>query len=391
MERQETMRLKPIRVLIIDDSAVIRTMLSNLLNREADIDICGTATDAYDGRDKVLALQPDVIILDVEMPRMDGLTFLEKLMKGHPLPVIMCSSSTGPDTRTTISALEKGAIDVAAKPVVNTGQAMNDLAAELAEKIRAAADIQDIKRHYLRQQGALRLRQQMGGAHWPGGAGASQPAPASRPLVTRRPEDTQSVIRQQLPPGAAGHVIAIGASTGGTEAIREVLVRLPAWTPPLVIVQHMPENFTSAFASRLNDLCEIEVREARDGDDLRTGLALLAPGGFHMTLQRGGPGGFRVKVQDGPLVCRHKPSVEMLFNSVADVAGGRAIGVMLTGMGADGSVAMKRMRDSGARNIAQDESTCVVFGMPKEAIRLGAIDKVVPIDRVARTLLDMLS
>ncbi len=373
------MAKQAIRVLVIDDSPTIRAMMQSLLSKDPGIEVIGTAANAYEGREKVIQLQPDVLTLDIHMPGVDGMVFLEKLMKGRPMPVIMVSASTQQDAELSLRALDLGAVDFITKPALNTTTAMSELAEDLTSKIKAAAAIPDIRRHVIRQRGRLRLK--MGRPVVTGAA----------PAATRsRQRDPIPQINQKLSPTASQHVIAIGASTGGTEAIREVLEPLPPYTPGIVIVQHMPEHFTEAFANRLNTLCALEVREAKDQDAILPGRALLAPGGKHMMVRRGVKGYF-VNVKDGPLVCSHRPSVEVLFQSVATTVGDKAIGVMLTGMGGDGSRAMAQMRQAGARTIAQDEESCVVFGMPREAIRLGAVEKVLPLNRIAKQVLDYLS
>ena len=330
-----------IKVLIVDDSGVMRQALKRELSRIDDIEIVGTAVDAYDARDKIVALHPDVVTLDVEMPRIGGLTFLGKLMRYYPLPVIIVSTLTSSGSEVALKALEAGAVDVMAKPV--SQEEIATLGPRLAEKIRAAA--------------AAHVR-----------------APAVHPSPTR-------------PGGARQTLLTIGASTGGTEAIRHVLLGLPASVPATLIVQHMPEKFTDAFARRLNEQCAMEVREARDNDVPVEGLALIAPGNFHMMLKN--EGGYRVGVKDGPPVHHQRPAVDVLFHSVARVARGKVISVLLTGMGADGARGMLSLREMGAHTIAQDEQSCVVFGMPKEAIAIHAAQEVLPLDRIARRIMQL--
>jgi two-component system, chemotaxis family, protein-glutamate methylesterase/glutaminase len=327
---------RKIRVLIVDDSAIVRKILTDALASEPDLEVVGTAPDPYVARDKILALKPDVLTLDIEMPRMDGLTFLRKLMLTHPLPTIMISSLGQSSCRAAVQALEYGAVEVLAKP--DGPYSIGELRNTLAAKIRAAAGA------------CLKV---------PGG---SPEAPRSRLAsdLTHLPPDT---------------VIAIGASTGGTEAIASILKVLPADTPPLLIVQHIPAQFSRAFAQRLNDMCAFEVKEAADGDELRKGLALVAPGDYHMLLQKSG-GRYSVQVKTGERVCYQRPSVDVLFISTAEAAGSKATGVLLTGMGSDGANGLLRMRQAGARTMAQDEATCVVFGMPRAAIALGAAEEV---------------
>jgi two-component system chemotaxis response regulator CheB len=338
-----------IRVLIVDDSAIVRKVLTDALSGEADIEVVGTAPDPFVARDKILALQPDVLTLDIEMPRMDGVTFLKKLMHHHPMPVIVISSLGLASSRAALEALEAGAIDVLAKP--GGPQSVGELRFSLASKIRAAK--------------VARLR-----------------APALKAVATVVP------LARKLPgqPFPASAVIAIGASTGGTEAIQKVLVGLPENCPGIVITQHIPAVFSRSFANRLNELCAIQVREAEDGDKVEPGLALVAPGNFHMLLKRS-PTGYNVQIKDGPMVCYQRPAVDVLFHSVAQAAGSDATGAILTGMGSDGAQGMLAMKKAGARTIAQDEASCVVFGMPREAIRHGAVDRVLPLSAIAEAIL----
>jgi len=341
---------QPIRVLIVDDSAIVRKILSEALAGEPDLVVVGTAPDPYVARDKILALRPDVLTLDIEMPRMDGLTFLKKLMHFHPLPAVVISSLAQPSCRAAVEALELGAVEVLAKP--GGPYSVGELRHTLAAKIRAAA--------------AARVR---------------RPAPpAAQPLPAAGFEAEGRAARPAI---ANDAVIAIGASTGGTEAIAAVLQRLPKSSPGVAIAQHIPPHFSRAFANRLNEICALEVKEAEDGDPLRPGTALVAPGDFHMLLRKAG-GGYAVQVKTGPRVCYQRPSVDVLFSSVADAAGNRAIGVLLTGMGADGAHGLLKMRQAGARTIAQDEETSVIFGMPREAIALGAAEQVLPLGSIAQ-------
>ena len=340
---------RKIKVLIVDDSAIVRKLLSEALASETDIDVVGTAPDPYVARDKILSLRPDVVTLDIEMPRMDGITFLKKLMKFHPLPVIIISSLGQASSKIALEALQHGAVDVLAKP--GGPYSVGEMQHDLPHKVRAAAH--------------ARLQQVSRGA--PSAAGLPPPT-------------------DSLHVGNPSAVIAIGASTGGTEAIREVLMGIPASSPGIVVVQHIPPVFSTAFANRLNDLCRIQVKEAADGDRLTPGLALVAPGNFHMTLAKRGSE-YRVSIQDGPRVCYQRPAVDVLFESVAAAAGRDAIGALLTGMGADGAQGMLKMQRAGAKTIAQDEASCVVFGMPREAIRLGAADRVLPLNRIASELM----
>ncbi len=340
-----------IRVLIVDDSAVVRKVLTEELSRERGIDVIGTAPDPYVARDKIVQLKPDVVTLDIEMPRMDGLTFLKKLMKHYPLPVIVVSSLTQKGGTMAMEALASGAMEVISKPTA--AYCVGDMGVQLADKIRAVAHI-DFK-HRVR------------------------PTPA--PVVP---------ISQNLALGqTTNKVLAMGASTGGTEAIKTVLSTLPPNAPGMVIVQHMPAKFTTSFAQRLDSLCQIRVKEASNGDAVVNGLALLAPGNFHMLLKRSGSR-YYVEVKKGPMVHHQRPAVDVLFRSVAQTAGANAVGIIMTGMGADGAVGLLEMNNAGARTIAQDERSCVVFGMPKEAIKAGGVDKTVALKEIPRTALGMI-
>ncbi|RKY89598.1 chemotaxis response regulator protein-glutamate methylesterase [candidate division KSB1 bacterium] len=347
---------KKIKVLVVDDSAVVRKEMTRIINKEPDMEVVGTAIDPYIARDKIISLKPDVVTLDVEMPRMDGITFLRKLMTYYPIPVIIVSALTQQGAETTLKALEIGAVEVIGKPKRDGSYTVGEIDTLLVDKIRAASKVRFYKRKLLK-----------------GVPEPKKPAVVSSAMV----ETTNKII-------------AIGASTGGTEALKEVLVRMPGDSPGILVVQHMPENFTKSFSERLNSLCELEVREAKDGDSIYPGLALIAPGNYHMLLRRSGARYF-VQVKKGPMVYRQRPSVEVLFNSVAKFAGPNAIGVILTGMGADGSTGLLNMKKAGAKTIAQSENTCVVFGMPKEAIQLGAVDRVVDLEKIPQYVLNMLS
>ena len=336
-----------IKVLIVDDSAIVRKILTETISGEQDMEVVGTAPDPYIARDKILSLQPDVLTLDIEMPRMDGLTFLKKLMLYHPMPVIVISSLGHSSCEASMEALRCGAVEVLAKP--GGPYSIGELRTNLTSKLRAAAN--------------ARIRR----------PASSLPAPPPRPPTS------QGIFRE-------GSIIAIGASTGGTEAIRAVLTQLPSTTPGIVITQHIPQVFSAAFANRLNQLCAMEVKEARDGDEVKPGRALVAPGNFHMILRRTG-NLYRVQVQDGPQVCYQRPSVDVMFASVADAAGDRAVGVLLTGMGADGAQGLLRMKRAGAKTIVQDEESCVVYGMPREAVKLGAADLITPLSSMPHEIL----
>jgi two-component system, chemotaxis family, protein-glutamate methylesterase/glutaminase len=341
---------RPIRVLIVDDSAIVRKILAEALAGEADIEVVGSAPDPFVARDKILSLRPDVLTLDIEMPRMDGLTFLKKLMHFHPMPAIIISSLAHSGCQAALQALELGAVEVLAKP--GGPYSVGELRQTLANKIRAAA------------AASIRPMQQ----------------------VTERPGSEQAPPVPNRPRLAPDTVIAIGASTGGTEAIAKVLTKLPESSPGIVIAQHIPPVFSRAFANRLNELCAVKVKEAEDGDELRPGIALIAPGDFHMLLRKTG-GRYFVNVKTGPRVCYQRPSVDVLFSSVAETAGDRAIGVLLTGMGTDGAKGLLKMRQAGARTIAQDEASCVVFGMPREAIALGAAEQILPLRSVSEGIM----
>jgi two-component system chemotaxis response regulator CheB len=336
-----------IRVLIVDDSAFICKAMTQELSRYADIQVVGTARDPYSAREQIAALKPDVLTLDVEMPRMDGLSFLAKLMKHYPLPVVMVSSLTPKNSEAALRAFELGAVEVIAKP--GSQFSMPDVAGQLVRAIRAASTAQ--------------LKKTSGGG------------PAA------------VVPQLQIPVFETSHkVLAIGASTGGTQAIEAVMTQLPATTPGTVIVQHMPEHFTAAFAERLNRICAMEIREARDADNVAPGVALVAPGNKHLIIQRSGAT-YLVRIKDGPPVHYQRPSVDVMFLSAARNVGKNATGVILTGMGADGAKGLLSMRESGARTIAQDQESCVVFGMPKEAIKLGAAQQVLPLSRIPQAIL----
>jgi two-component system chemotaxis response regulator CheB len=333
-----------IRVLIVDDSALIRRILSDSLSRDPDIEVVGTAPDPYVARDKINELKPDVLTLDVEMPRMHGLTFLRILMEQRPMPVVMVSSLTAEGADVTLQALELGAVDFATKPKLDVAQGLGDLMPEIVHKVKAAA------------RSRPRVRK--------------APSGEAKPIITPRLARTTQQI------------LAIGASTGGTEAIAELLDQMPADAPGILIVQHMPEQFTRAFAERLDKRCRIEVSEAVHDQRISSGKALIAPGNHHMRLVRRGAE-YRVEIDQSDRVRLHRPSVDVLFESVASAAGKNAIGVILTGMGDDGARGLKQMKESGAYTIAQDRESCVVFGMPREAIAMGGVETVLPLGQVA--------
>lgn len=347
-----------IRVLVVDDSAIVRQVLSQALAKHDDIEVVATAMDPYVARDKIVQLKPDVLTLDLQMPRMDGLTFLKILMQHQPMPVVVVSSLTGGGQELAMQAIQAGAVEVVSKPS-NTNE-VRELSCTLADQIRAAA------KAVIKTHPALN----------PNGSSGNITAPA-KPIIGKI---GSSVDRNLL--------VAIGASTGGTEALAQLISSLPEDFPPVVIVQHMPKQFTPSFAERLNRLSAMKVSEAKDGDMLCIGQALLAPGDLQMQLQKQA-NGYAVRVQEGPRVNRHRPSVDVLFHSVATLAASNAIGVILTGMGNDGAQGMLEMKNHGAINIAQDEASCVVFGMPKEAIDLGAADLVLPLPEIAGKLVEL--
>ena len=339
-----------IRVLIVDDSAIVRKILSQQLGQHEGIEVVGTAPDPYVARDKIVALNPDVLTLDVEMPRMDGITFLGKLMKHKPMPVIVLSSLTPKGGKTAMEALSAGAIEVMCKP--GPAYSVGDTCDELVEKIKAASRAKMDK------------------------------------YVSMQPH-VESPVKRLNMTETTNKIIAIGASTGGVQALSSVLPYLPADSPGTLVVQHMPANFTTSFAERLNGMCQMSVKEAEDGDRVYPGRILLAPGGFHMILNRSGAN-YYVMVKDGPQVCRQRPSVEVMFKSVAKYAGANAVGAILTGMGNDGAEGLLEMRKRGAHTIAQNEESCIVFGMPMEAIKKGAAEKIVSLDNIASALINSL-
>lgn len=352
---------KKIRVLIVDDSASVRQTLSTVLAADPSIEVIGTASDPYMAAKRIQEEVPDVITLDVEMPRMDGITFLRRLMTQHPIPVVMCSSLTETGSETLMQALEAGAVDVILKPRIGAA----DHLAESSERIR----------HVVKAAAAARL-----------GRPSRRSVPASEPQARL----TADAVLPRIASGAMARttesVVCIGASTGGTEALRELLTALPANSPGIVIVQHMPEKFTAAFARRLDGLCEVSVKEAEDGDPVLRGHVLIAPGDRHMLLERRGAR-YHVAVRDGPLVSRHRPSVDVLFRSAANAAGSNVIATIMTGMGDDGARGMVELHQAGAYTLAQDEASSVVFGMPKEAIARNCVDRILPLEHIAAELI----
>ncbi|TVM18418.1 chemotaxis response regulator protein-glutamate methylesterase [Oceanidesulfovibrio indonesiensis] len=345
---------KKIKVLVVDDSALVRQALTDVLNSDPAIEVVGKAADPFAAAKLMEEVVPDVLTLDVEMPRMDGVTFLRKIMSQHPIPVVICSTLTETGAETTLRALEYGAVDIIQKPKLNTKQFIEESRIRICDAVKAAAKV-SVKKISARPRVAQPKLT----------ADAMIPEGRSRAMV----ETTEKVV-------------LVGASTGGTEALRIFLATLPSDAPAVAIVQHMPEKFTAAFANRLNTICRVTVREAADGDTMLRGQALIAPGNRHMLLKRSGAR-YYVEVKDGPLVSRHRPSVDVLFRSAARYAGKNAVAVIMTGMGDDGAHGMKEMHDAGAFTIAQDEATCVVFGMPQEAIKKGGVDKVMPLGAIA--------
>jgi two-component system chemotaxis response regulator CheB len=342
-----------IKVLVVDDSALVRKILMEELSRYGDIEVVGGAVDPYVARDKIVRLKPDVITLDLEMPRMDGLSFLAKLMKFYPLPVVVVSSLTPQNSENAIKALQLGAVEVICKP--GSSLSAPDISKTLIKAVRAAAK--------------------------------AKVSSSALPLA-RRDEEYSPI--QKMPIHTTHKVIAIGASTGGTIAIEKILLKMPSNSPGMVVVQHMPEYFTASFAERLNKVCKIEVREAKDGDNVAAGLVLIAPGGKHMLLERSGAF-YQVRIKNGPMVHHQRPSVDVLFHSVAKHAGANAIGVLLTGMGADGAEGLLAMKQSHAYTIAQDEATSVVYGMPGEAVKIGGACDVVPLTQIPEKIIKFLS
>lgn len=355
--------MKPIRVLVVDDSAIVRNKLSTELNKYPDIQVVGTAMNPYIARDKIVELDPDVITLDVEMPRMDGITFLKKLMKFYPKPVIIISSLTRKGSEIALEAVNAGAVEVMCKP--GGSYSVGSLSEQLAHVIRAA------------NAANLKVKKQVNSRSQQITATASSPTP----------NPTNAGLTNRL--GGQYHpqsLIVIGASTGGTEALTTVLKEIPADAPPILIVQHMPAHFTLAFANRVNQLCAIHVKEAVNGDEVKPGTALIAPGNYHMLL-RNTAGRLTVEVKDGPKVHHQRPAVDVLFQSVAKSHPNHVTAAILTGMGKDGAVGMKKLRDLGAHTVAQNEATCVVYGMPKEAVNIGAAEKILPLEQIAQQLL----
>lgn len=348
-----------VKVLIVDDSALIRQMLSEILSSDPAIEVVGTAVDPYAAREKIKQLNPDVLTLDVEMPRMDGITFLSNIMRLRPMPVVMISSLTEQGADITLQALEIGAVDFIEKPKLDVARGMQDYAAQIIEKVKMAS------------KARVRVKS----------------TAIEKPIPTRRTAD--AVISKQFNRkhfASTDKIIAIGASTGGTEAIKNVLQDLPADTPGIVITQHIPEKFSRPFAERMNRSSAMNVSEAEDGQQILRGHVYIAPGNKHLLVERSGAR-YICRLNDGPPVNRHRPSVDVLFRSVAMNTGSNAIGVILTGMGNDGAAGLKEMQETGAPTLAQDENTSVVWGMPGEAVKLGAVDQVLPLEKMAATIL----
>jgi two-component system chemotaxis response regulator CheB len=348
-----------IRALIVDDSALVRQLLTEILNSDPAIEVVGAAGDPYIAREKIKRLNPDVLTLDVEMPRMDGITFLRNLMRLRPMPVLMVSSLTEQGADVTLQALEIGAIDFVSKPKVDIAHSLEQYANEIIEKVKIAAK--------------ARIQ--------------NRPAPQA-PIGVQPKLNADAVLEshRRMHLKTTERVIAIGASTGGTEAIKDILAHMPADSPGIVITQHMPEAFTASFAQRMDSLSPMVVREARDGDQIFSGHAFIAPGNHHLVVARSGAR-YICKINDGPPVNRHRPSVDVLFRSVADNVGPNGIGIILTGMGDDGAQGMREMHDAGIPTLAQDEKTSVVWGMPGSAVKLGAVDEILPLEKISARIL----
>lgn len=348
------------KVLIVDDSAVVRQVLAATLSGDPAIEVIGAAADPVFAMERMRAQWPDVIVLDVEMPRMDGITFLKKIMAERPTPVVICSTLTEKGAETTMQALAAGAVSIVTKPRLGLKHYLQEASDDLISVVKVAAH-----------------------------ANPRRLVVQAAPLATPPKLSADAILPATAAPMAqtTDRVVAVGTSTGGTQALESVLVALPRVCPGIVVVQHMPEKFTGAFAKRLNGLCQMEVREAQNGDRVLAGRVLIAPGGRHMLLKRNGAQ-YHVDVVDGPPVSRHRPSVDVLFRSVAKFAGKNALGIIMTGMGDDGARGLKEMHDTGARTIAQDEETCVVYGMPKEAVKLGAVDRILPLGAIPRAILE---
>lgn len=347
---------RKIKVLIVDDSALVRQTLTEILSSDPDIEIMDTASDPYVAARKMRDAVPDVITLDVEMPRMDGITFLRKLMSQHPIPVVICSSLAVAQSETALKALEYGAVDIIQKPTMGTRQFLEESRIRICDSVKAAA------------------------------ASSLKKLNKKHDIEPKRTADAMLAPATKAMLKTTEKVVAVGASTGGTEALKTLLESLPPDAPGMVVVQHMPENFTRAFSNRLDGLCQVSVKEASNNDTILRGQVLIAPGNYHVLIKRSGAR-YYVEVKSGPLVSRHRPSVDVLFRSAARYAGKNAVGVIMTGMGDDGAKGMLEMKEAGAYTIAQDEESCVVFGMPKEAIKLGGVDRILPLEKIAGDVL----
>lgn len=362
--------MKKIKAIVIDDSAVVRQAFSDILQKASGIELIAASADPIFAMKHMQKQWPDVIILDIEMPRMDGLTFLRKIMKEHPTPVVVCSSLTGEGAQTTLQVMSAGAVDVITKPKVGLQDFFQDTRRTLVDTIKAAtqANMKKLQRNAAVSE-TIDVR----------------PKLSADAIIAPRPEQPK---RAKLKHAIGDSVIAVGASTGGTQALEMVLKSLPVDCPPVLVVQHMPAGFTEAFARRLDGICAVEVKEAEHLDDVHPGRVLIAPGAYHMLLQRSGIHKYCVEIKDGPVINRHRPSVDVLFRSVAQTVGKNAIGVIMTGMGDDGARGLEEMHNTGAYTIAQNEETCVVYGMPKEAIKRGAADLILPLEKIAEALIE---
>ncbi len=386
--------MRKIKVLIVDDSAVVRQTLSAIFKMDPEIEVIAVASDPYFAANKIRDEVPDVITLDIEMPRMDGLTFLKKIMSQHPIPVVIISSLTAKGTETAMRALELGAVDIITKPNMSTKEFIEESRIRITESVKGAAKATLRRLSYTRQtQQVIKTPTVTPQTE----VKTTTPQQTTTPQIKERPVITEPIqvqpklsadavipyVRGQAMIKTTEMVIVVGASTGGTEALREFLMALPADSPGIAIVQHMPEFFTRSFADRLNELCQISVKEATNNDTIIRGRALIAPGNHHMILKRSGAR-YYVEINDGPLVNRHRPSVDILFRSTAMYAGANSLGILMTGMGDDGARGLLELKESGAVTIAQDEKSCVVFGMPKEAIKLGAAQHILPLNQMAQ-------
>ena len=355
--------MKKISVLVVDDSAVVRKVLSEIITSQPDMELCAAAQDPIFATKYMEKQWPDVILLDVEMPRMDGITFLKKIMKEHPTPVVMCSTLTEKGAETTMQAMSSGAVEIVTKPKIGVKGFLTESANEIVTAVKAASKAK-LRKTSLKSDSPV-----------------SQIKPKLSADAMLKSSDSAAMVR------TTERIIAIGTSTGGTSALEKVLTRLPGVSPGIVVVQHMPGAFTAAFANRLNNICQVTVKEATDGESLLPGHVYIAPGDRHMMIKRSGAV-YKINVKDGPLVSRHKPSVDVLFRSVAQVAGKNAMGIIMTGMGDDGALGLLEMRQAGSQTLAENESSCVVYGMPKEAVKRGAVEKELHLDEIPQALMD---